>query len=67
MADNPNKKAKDANRVSQQPHEQTYQQQQEKRKEGSEEKGKDAPATSNAPSQQSSSSRYPGNRHNLLL
>lgn len=68
MADNPNKKAIDANRASQKPHEQTYQKQQAERKEGSENSTKENASTNrDSPGQKSSTGKYTGNRHNLLL
>jgi len=68
MADNPNKKALDANRASQQPHEQNYQKQQGESKEGAENSAKENASTNRgSPGQKSSTGKYTGNRHNLLL
>ncbi len=72
MADNPNKKAADAKRVSQQPHEQAYQE--SKAKQTKKDSGhnssspKDSSSEKNAPGDSNSSlGRSAGGRHNLLL
>lgn len=72
MADNPNKKAADAKRVSQQPHEQTYQE--SKAKQTKTDPGNNSSSLKDSSSERNSSrdkntshGRSPGSRHNLLL